>query len=785
MTSQHAAKKSSKNTPKNNRTFKGFLLKFSFTALVLTIFYGGYLDWQIRSKMDGQIWHLPAEVYSRLESVKIADDLAFDEVIQILLDNEYRQTTMVAAPGDFKLEDDSIVILRRAFPFPDKAEPQRVLRLRFSNNKLSRIEDLVTVKTVDEFRLAPKLIAMLQSDNEDRLAIPLQNYPRLLIDTLILTEDRRFYEHNGINPVGILRALIANIRAGQTVQGGSTLTQQLVKNLFLSRERTITRKANEALMSLVLDWRYDKNRILETYLNEIYLGQNGDTQIHGFELASQFYFGRSIREISLDQIALLVGMVKGPSLYNPWRNPQNALERRNVVLKLMLEHKMIGDELYQLLSQRPLGVQPKGQISRKYPSFIQTLQADLRRELGEHKISSLLGARIFTTMDLKQQTQAENAVVNTVSQLQLKTKNPYLEGAMIVADYRVGEIRAVVGGLQTQYAGFNRALMAKRQIGSLVKPSIYLTALSNPEQFRLNTPINNQPITINVKGSPPWQPRNYDKKYSGSVMLMDALARSLNIPTVNIGMKVGLSKVIDTQKAMGWDNVEIPKVPAMLLGAYTISPYDVTKLYQTIANQGGRIELTTVDAIADRQGNIIYQHDKTAKQVVPQEAAFQTLFAMQQTVERGTARSLQNDYADLRLAGKTGTTNDARDTWFVGIDGKNISTVWLGRDDNGETKLTGASGALQIYKDYLSHTYIEKLKLNKPANMKWVGITQHGSWDCDSNRVIPVWVNNGQNFCGGTPNASPSPATPPAETEIAPRQESVWDVLDNPNPPTQ
>ena len=785
MTIENVQKNPEEKTPKKRRSFKSFLLKVAFSGAVLTVFYGGYLDWQIRSKMDGQIWRLPAEVYSRIESVKISDNLAFDEVIQILLDNEYRQTTMVAAPGDFKLEDDTIVVLRRAFPFPDKPEPQRVLRLRFVDNKLNRIEDLVAVKAIDEFRLAPKLIAMLESDNEDRLAIPLQNYPRLLIDALILTEDRRFYDHHGINPVGIIRALITNIRAGQTVQGGSTLTQQLVKNLFLSSERTITRKANEALMSLVLDWRYDKNRILETYLNEIYLGQNGDTQIHGFELASQFYFGRSIREISLDQIALLVGMVKGPSLYNPWRNPQNALERRNVVLKLMLEHKMIGDELYQLLSRRPLGVQQKGQISRKYPSFIQTLQADLRRELGEHKISSLLGARIFTTMDLKQQAQAENAVVNTVSQLQLKTKNPYLEGAMIVADYRVGEIRAVVGGLQTQYAGFNRALMAKRQIGSLVKPSIYLTALSNPEQFRLNTPINNQPITINVKGSPPWQPRNYDKKYSGSVMLMDALARSLNIPTVNIGMKVGLSKVIDTQKAMGWDNVEIPKVPAMLLGAYTISPYDVTKLYQTIANQGGRIELTTVDTIADRQGNIIYQHDKTAKQVVPQEAAFQTLFAMQQTVERGTARSLQNDYADLRLAGKTGTTNDARDTWFVGIDGKNISTVWLGRDDNGETKLTGASGALQIYKDYLSHTYIEKLKLNKPENMKWVGITQHGSWDCDSNRVIPVWVNNGQNFCGGTSNASPSPATPPAETEIPARQESVWDVLDNPNPPAQ
>ncbi|WP_314721818.1 penicillin-binding protein 1B [Haemophilus pittmaniae] len=760
------------------RGCKILFAKAAFTVATLAVFYGGYLDWQIRSKMDGQIWRLPAEVYSRLESVKISDNLSFDEVIQILLDNEYRQTTMVAAPGDFKLEDDSIVLLRRAFPYPDKPEPQRVLRLRFSGNKLSRIEDLVAVKAVDEFRLAPKLIAMLESDNEDRLAIPLQNYPRLLIDALLLTEDRRFYEHNGINPFGIVRAMVANIRAGHTVQGGSTLTQQLVKNLFLTSERSLSRKANEALMALVLDWRYDKNRILETYLNEIYLGQNGDTQIHGFELASQFYFGRSIREISLDQIALLVGMVKGPSLYNPWRNPQNALERRNVVLKLMLEHQMIGPDLYQMLSQRPLGVQAKGQISRKYPAFIQTLQADLRRELGEHKTAALLGARIFSTLDLKQQAQAENAVVGAVSKLQLQTKNPHLEGAMIISDYHNGEIRAVVGGLQTEYAGFNRALMAKRQIGSLVKPSIYLTALTNPEQFRLNTPIQNQPITINVKGSPPWQPKNYDRKYSGSVMLMDALARSLNIPTVNIGMKVGLSKVIETQKAMGWDEVSIPKVPAMLLGAYSISPYDVSKLYQTIANQGGRINLTTIDAIADRQGNILYQHDKTPRQVVPREAAFQTLFAMQQTVERGTARSLQNDYADLHLAGKTGTTNDARDTWFVGIDGKHVSTIWLGRDDNGETKLTGASGALQIYKDYLSRTNIEKLQPAKPDDVKWVGITAHGSWDCSNWRVIPVWVDRGQNFCGGSSAPTTSPAAEDSDTPSAPvKQESVWDVL--------
>ena len=766
---------------KSRKSWTIQLLKIAFTFFCMLFSYSAYLDWQIRSKMDGQIWRLPAEVYSRIESVRVSDQLSLEQIKQLLLDNEYRQTTMIAAPGDFKIEDNTIVLLRRAFPFPDTPEAQRVFRLRFENDKLAVIEDLINVKAIDEFHLAPKLIAILQSDKEERLAISLQQYPRLLIDALLLTEDRRFFQHDGISPLGILRAVITNIQAGHTVQGGSTLTQQLVKNLFLSNERTLTRKINEALMALILDWRYDKNRILETYLNEIYLGQNGDNQIHGFELASQFYFGRSVREISLDQIALLVGMVKGPSLYNPWRNPTNALERRNVVLHLMLEHKIIGEELYQLLSQRPLGVQEKGKISRKYPAFIQTLQTELRHQLGEGKTENLLGARIFSTLDVKQQDRAEQAVISAVSDLQLKHKNPFLESAMVVADYQTGEVRAIVGGLQTQFAGFNRALSAKRQIGSLVKPSVYLTALMYPDQFRLNTPINNQPITINVKGSPPWQPRNYDRKYSGSVMLMDALVRSLNIPTVNIGMKLGLTKVISVQQAMGWDKVTIPKVPSMLLGSYAISPYDVTKLYQTIANEGASIPLNTINSVVDRQGNVVYSREFEPKQVVPHEAAFQTLFAMQQVVDRGTAHSLQPDYAYLHLAGKTGTTNDARDTWFVGIDGENVTTIWLGRDDNGETKLTGASGALQVYKEYLKRATIRPLKLHKPEEIKWVGINAYGGWDCSSARTIPVWADRNQSFCQQTEYTPTTPSANAVESNNVTKQESVWDVLNEGN----
>ena len=763
-----------------------FLIKIVVILFCFTAFYGMYLGGQIRAKMDGQIWRLPAEVYSRIESISIHNKLTLDDTKRLLLDNGYRQTTSIAAPGDFKIEENTIVLLRRAFTFPDQPEAQRVFRLRYINNQLNVIEDLVNRRTVENFRLAPRLIAMLQSEKEERLAIPLQNYPRLLIDTLILTEDRNFYEHNGISILGIARALITNIKAGQTVQGGSTLTQQLVKNLFLTSERSLSRKINEALMAIMLDWQYDKNTILETYLNEIYLGQNGDTQIHGFELASHFYFGLPIREISLDQIALLVGMVKGPSLYNPWRNPTYALERRNVVLGLMLEHQMIGQELYDMLKNRPLGVQERGRIARNYPAFIQTLQNELGQHLGEGKSANLLGAKIFTTLDVNQQRYAEQAVVNETALLQIKVKNPHLQSAMVVADYHSGEVRAIVGGIQTQYAGFNRALMAKRQIGSLVKPPVYLSALTHPEQFRLNTPIDNQPITITTKGSPPWQPRNYDRKYSGSVMLVDALARSLNIPTVNIGMKVGLTKVIDTQRAMGWDKVSIPKVPAMLLGSYSISPYDVTKLYQVIANQGEKVPLTTISSIVDRQGNLLYQRTPMAELVVPREAAFQTLYAMQQVVERGTGRSLLNDFAHLHLAGKTGTTNDARDTWFVGIDGQNVTTVWLGRDDNGETNLTGSTGALQIYKSYLHQSRPPALKPPKPDSIKWVGITQYGGWNCETPvRNIPVWADKDQSFCGAPVISQTSDETPTIQAEAAAEspQESIWDVLDKQNPP--
>lgn len=732
------------------------VVKLMIVVVAFITFYAIYLDGKIRAKMDGKTWELPAEVYARIESISIDDNLTLEQVKTALLDNGYRQVSQIATPGDFKIEDDTLVMLRRAFAFPETPEAQRVLRLRFTQEKLSHIEDLVQGKLVESFRLDPKLIAMLHSDSdEERQALRLQQYPYFLIQALLLTEDKRFYQHDGISPMGIARALMANYQAGRTVQGASTLTQQLVKNIFLSSEKSLSRKVNEALMSLILDYRYDKNRILETYLNEIYLGQNGSYQVHGFALASQFYFGRPIQEITPSQMALLVGMVKGPSLYNPWRSPQAAMDRRNVVLKLLEENGAITSDEYQFLVKQPLGVKEKGSIYRQQPAFMQVLSQDLKNELGENKVAQLSGTKIFTTLDRKQQRSAEQAVINGLEELEATDKRiKDLQSAIVVAEYKTGKVRAVVGDRLTQFAGFNRALQSRRQIGSLVKPSIYAIALSDPKNFRLNTPINNKPITIQVKGSAPWTPKNYDKRFSGSVMLMDALVRSLNIPTVNIGMKVGLKKVIAKQKEMGWDNVDIPTYPSMLLGAYSISPYDVTKSYQVLANSGLKTPLTTIESITAFDGSQIYQRDieEVSEQVLPPEAAIQTLYAMQQVVERGTARSLQNEFAHLKLAGKTGTTNNARDTWFVGVDGENVTTVWLGKDNNSDTYLTGSSGALYVYKAYLHRASPTVFRLPKSANLQWVGINGFGTINCDPNRQIPMWRDQGQRYCTSAGN---------------------------------
>lgn len=738
-----------KSQPPRKKWFRWWwLIRLGIVFGVVIAAYGVYLDQKIRSRIDGKVWDLPAAVYGRMVNLEPDMPISKNEMIRLLNATQYRQVTAMTRPGEYTVHANSIEMIRRPFDFPDSKEGQVRARLNFNGNHLQSIENLENYRQFGFFRLDPRLITMLQSANgEQRLFVKRSGFPDLLVDTLLVTEDRHFYQHDGISLYSIGRAVLANLTAGHAVQGASTLTQQLVKNLFLSSKRTYWRKANEAYMALLVDARYSKDRILELYMNEVYLGQSGDNEIRGFPLASLYYFGRPVDELSLDQQALLVGMVKGASVYNPWRNPKLALERRNLVLKLLQNQKIIDQELYQMLSARPLGVQPRGGVISPQPAFMQMVRQELQDKLGD-KVKDLSGVKIFTTFDPVAQEAAEKAVTEGIPLLKKQRKLPDLEAAMVVVDRLSGEVRAMVGGAEPQFAGYNRAMQARRSIGSLAKPATYLTALSLPNQYRLNTLIGDAPITIRLPNGQSWSPQNDDHRFSDQVMLVDALARSMNVPTVNLGMTLGLPAVSDTWQKLGVAKTQLDAVPAMLLGALNLTPIEVTQAFQTIASGGNRATLSALRSVITEEGKVLYQSYPQAQREVPAQAAYMTLWTMQQVIQRGTGRQLGAKFPDLHLAGKTGTTNNNVDTWFAGVDGNQVTITWVGRDNNQPTKLYGASGAMAIYQRYLDNQAPTPLLLTPPEDVVEMAVDSNGSFVCSGGvRLLPVWTTSPETLC--------------------------------------
>ncbi|MGM0570731.1 penicillin-binding protein 1B [Marinobacter sp.] len=752
--------KRKKNQPRKSRpTFRQRLWSLGWRlGLVVLVLLAGwmvYLDALVTSRFEGRRFEVPSRVYARPLELYDGAAVSASSLRQELELAGYRSGDG-SRPGTWQQNGSRFLISTRGFGFADGSEPRRRLSLSVSGGRVAGFRVLEGDNS-PVVRLEPAEIGgIYPAHREDRVLVSLNDAPPLFQEALLTTEDRDFHDHFGIAPLSIGRAMLANIKAGRVVQGGSTLTQQLAKNLYLSRDQTLIRKGNEALMALLLEWHYDKHDILETYLNEVYLGQAGNRSINGFGLASQFYFRKHFRDLELHESALLVGMVKGPSYYDPRRHPDRALTRRNLVIDLLEDAGSVEPAVAEKARSAPLDVAARPSWSEnRYPAFIDLVRRHLARDYREEDLQSE-GLRIFTTLHPAIQEQAGRITRETLDQLDQSASDTRLEAAMVVTSRDSGEVLALVGGREAGFAGFNRALDARRPIGSLVKPFVYLTALSQPERYTLITPVKDSGLALEFENGQRWEPRNFDREQRGEVPLHQALSRSWNLPTVRVGLDVGVPAVTRTLQDFGVTS-DINRYPSMLLGSVTMEPVALAQAYQGLATSGFNMPLRTIRDVTDARGEALSRYKLEVNQVADPAAVHLVQYAMQEVMREGTGRSAYRTIPEnLGLAGKTGTTDDGRDSWFAGFSGDLLAVTWVGRDDNGPTSLTGATGALPVWTRFMAAVPQHSFSPVVPDGVQyhWVNSEKGVLTDehCENARLIPFIVGSEpQTFegCGG------------------------------------
>lgn len=755
MTKSSSSRKSPKKTPgrgngnkraSGRRTwFRQFLIRGSLIGLVLLAGWLVYLDAVVTSRFEGRRFEVPSRVYARPLELYDGASVSVNALQRELELAGFRKGDGVR-PGTYSQSGSRFVISSRGFLFADGLEPRRRLSLGIYGDRVQDFRVLAGDNS-PVVRLEPAQIGgIYPAHKEDRVLIQLDDAPVLFKEALLAVEDRNFYEHHGIAPASIARAMLANIQAGRIVQGGSTLTQQLVKNFFLTRDQTLLRKGNEAMMSLLLELHYGKDDILETYLNEVYLGQAGTRAIHGFGLGSQFYFGESFKRLELHQVALLVGLVKGPSYYDPRRHPARALERRNLVIDVLRETGVIDGSVALKAQSMPLGITPRPSYSEnRYPAFIDLVRRHLARDYREEDLQSD-GLKIFTTLNPAIQHAAEFSVQDMLDRMDRGSDETRLESAMVVTARDSGEVLALVGGRDPKFAGFNRALDARRPVGSLIKPFIYLTALQYPERYTLITPVEDKSFALVFDDGRRWEPKNYDGKERGDVALHQALSHSYNLPAVRVGLDVGVDAVKETLQALGVTS-PISEYPSMLLGSVSMTPVTVAQIYQGLASSGFNTPLRTIRQVTDADGKALSRYSLEVDQVADPAAVHLVQYAMQETMQEGTGRSAYRSVSeDLTLAGKTGTTDDGRDSWFAGFSGDLLAVAWVGRDDNGPTSLTGATGALPVWSRFMGQVPQHGFSPVVPDGVAyhWVNAGADALTDeyCDNARLMPFMVGS-------------------------------------------
>lgn len=720
MTKARSSRPRSKRRSGSSRPWLGWAIKLSIVALVILAGVAVYLDAVVQEKFSGKRWTIPATVYARPLELFVGQKLVKEDFLTELDALGYRREQAVSGPGSMSVAANAVEMHTRGFRFYEGVEESQRIRVRFSGDFVAGL----TRANGDELpvaRLEPVTIGGLYpAHNEDRILIKLDQAPPYLIETLVAVEDREFFDHFGVSPKSIARAVWVNLTAGEVRQGGSTLTQQLVKNFYLTNERSLSRKATEAMMAVLLELHYDKDEILEAYLNEVFLGQDGRRAIHGFGLASQYFFGRPLAELKVQHVALLVGMVKGPTYYNPRRHPERALERRNLILDLLSEQRVLTPEEAAAARKTPLGVTQRGSLAdSSYPAFLDLVKRQLREDYREEDLTEE-GLRVFTSFDPILQRKAEKAMSETLKRLGKAAEG--VEGAMLVTNPETGELQAMLGSRQPGFAGFNRALDASRPIGSLIKPAIYLAALEKPSQYTLTSHLEDEPFSVKGADGQVWKPQNYGRTAHGTVYLYQALANSYNLSTARLGLDLGVPHVLRTLERLGV-SPQWPAYPSMLLGAGGLRPIEVAGMYQTLANGGFNTPLRGIRSVVAADGEPLSRYPFKIEQRFDAGAIYLTQYAMQRAMLEGTGRSAYNYVPkSVALAGKTGTTNDSRDSWFAGFSQDLLAVVWLGRDDNGKTSLTGATGALQVWGDFMRRADPLPLQASPPENieMAWV-----------------------------------------------------------------
>ena len=655
------------------------------------------MDTFVKQTFEQQRWRLPSTVYARPLELSLDTALKPDELEHELEELSYQRVSNLKQAGEYVVESGLYTIYRRPFQYWDGAEAAKKIKLALSpgpsSTQIVRLE--VNGKSVDRVRLDPlKIGGIYPSEKEDRKLVQLPQVPKHLIDALIAIEDRDFYRHWGISPPGITRAMWNNLRSGEFVQGGSTITQQLVKNSYLTSERSFRRKMKEALYAVMLEFHYSKEEILESYINSIYLGQSGNNAIHGFGLASEYYFGRSLDRLTLDQTALLVAMVNGPSLYNPTRNPERCLMRRNLVLKVMVEQKKLSTQAFAIASKKPIKVNPSLRWTpNRFPAYLDLVRRNLQRDYETDYLAAA-GLQIFTGLDPLVQWKSEKAVSAFVK-AQGKRADKLEVAAVVVSEE--GEVQAIIGSKVSGYQGFNRALDARRSIGSLAKPAVLLAALDDSDHYSLQTTVADDPVKVMIRPGEYWEPKNFDDANHGQVSLLTMLSKSYNQAAVRLGMHVGIDKVKETfQKLTG--RQDIPGTPSIMLGSMGMSPFEVAGMYHTIFTGGSYSELKTVRVVLTRDGKPLRSYPLRSQRVFDEKAIQELKVAMRAVVDRGTGVSAY-DYLPrgLTAAGKTGTTNGQRDSWFAGFTGDKLAVAWVGNDQNERTNLTGSNGGLTVW----------------------------------------------------------------------------------------